>query len=464
MSSPREFESLLKERLPFLHDVEESLRGRVPVICTDLSQVNDGIITPVSLQHVGEQIVETAKADWTGAKGLRTVVAYLGELLDFWKTIFRRHHEAAGVFTAAEERPYSLFLLSFSEVTTPIEVPGARAVLYINDPSLPANLAATLMGEADWLNPVSCLHTDDMQLLGRSGLAMPSFRVHTINWKDILDNAIASSGTILFYVGGPSPGVKFEIERVRQHRLGPRTVLVHKGTTAPGFCHDHDYAAVMSVNKFLDGTRKKTGPGTLSKTAKTLLRNLTSSAITRRAPSQQLLTMPCDIVDPDVAADCMLADPEKSYFVTPSNAAAFMNYVQNLPDSLLRWNAISQDIRLRNIQPTLNDFNALYLALRMAFMSATCLGFTASIALTTGLLCKVASMAKPNQAENEERVKHYMSVLDIAGQFDALTTRKVWGDKIEAFRDSILEDPFMGLSSTAPLIKRNAPLSGWRGE
>jgi len=433
--------ALIEQRLPFLQNVEEALQGRHPVICTDLSRAGTSITTPRSLQHVGEQIIEIAKADWTSVKGLRTAVAYLGDLLEFWTAVFQRHQEAGAIFAAARERPYCLFLLSFSEVTIPIEVEGGRAVAYLNEPSLPANLATTLMAHQEWLNPVSCLHTDDMQLLTRVGKPMPSFRVHTLNWQAVLDDAIASSGIIVFYLGEQSPGVEFEIGRVRHHGLEQRTVVVHKGRSAPEFCRGRPYAAVIPIDNFLVQKRtQKTGPGDLSKTGMTALRELASTAKSRTAPSRRLQSMCGAIVDPGAPAGFSQSDPETSYFVTDVNAAAFISYVQNLPDAMLRWNAISQDMRLRNIQPRLDDFNALYLALRMAFVSAACLGFTASIALTTGLLSKVASIVKND--EYDERVELYMQALDTAVAFDALTERRAWGEKIEAYRDSILEDPF----------------------
>lgn len=443
-SSQREFEATLQQRWPFFQGMEEMLKDREPVICTNLSKVETEITTPTCLQHVGEHIVEIAKSDWTDAKQLRgTVVPYLTELIELWETIFQRHWEARGIFAGAERRPYCLFLRSFTGVTNPIEVPGARLVFYLNEPALDANFAETLVTEAEWLNPVSCLHTDDMQLLKKSGPVMPAFRVHTVNWQRILSDAIASSGSIILYVDEESPGVNFEIGRIREYGLEPQTVLVHRGNAAPDFAQSAQYAGVMSVDKFIKAARKKRNPGILSNRSGSLLRQLDSKATTQTVPSQRLLTMPCEIVDPGIPADFDQADPETSYFVAASNAAAFVNYVENLPDSLFQWNAMSQDMRLRGIQPQLADFNALYRSLRMAFASASCLGFTASIACTIGLLAKVSSMAKHSPTENQKRVKQYMRILDIAGRFDTLTEHRAWAEKIEAFRNSILEDPFM---------------------
>jgi hypothetical protein len=323
------------------------------------------------------------------------------------------------------------------------EIPGARAAMYINEPELDANFAGALMAKADWLNPVSCMHTDDMQLLIRSHHAMPAFRVRTVNWQGILSDVIASSGLIILYVSGESPGVNFEIDRIRENGLGPQTVVLYRGEQDSRFGDAVNYAAVMHVSQFLEKSDGKTGPGTLSKSADALLRGLASSAITRTTPTQRLLKMPCEVVDSGVLTGFDRADTATSYFVTVNNADAFVNYVQHLPDSFVRWNAISQDIRLRGIQPDLDSYNELYRSLRMAFVASTCLGFTGSIACTVGLLAKVTSMAKPNKAENQARVERYMQILDIAQRFNALTRERKWGGKIEAYRQSILEDPFM---------------------
>jgi len=443
MKISEKFEASLQKRLPFLQSIEEQLADRVPVLCTDLLEVGREITTPLSLQHVGEHIIEIAKSDWMTVKGLDRVFAYLNELAELWETIFQRHREAIEVFEAANQRPYCLFLRSFASVTNPIEVSGGRAVMYMNEPELDANFADTLMGEADWLNPVSCLHTDDMQLLIRLGHSLPAFRVQTVNWQGILSDAIASSGLIIFYLDGVSPGVNFEIDCIRKYGMESQTLLIYRCEHAPDIGNVDDFASVMSIGEFIEKNDGKIGPGTLSRKAADLLRGLVSTATTKKASTQRLLTMPCEIVDPGMPLGFSHVDEMTSYFITEINSAAFLNYVQSLPDSFLQWNTISQDIRLHGIQPNLDDYNSLYRSLRMAFVASTCLGFTASIACTVGLLAKVTSIAKPNQAENQARIKRYMQILDIAQRFNAQTKNRAWAEKIEAFRESILEDPFM---------------------
>jgi hypothetical protein len=245
----------------------------------------------------------------------------------------------------------------------------------------------------------------------------------------------------VFYLSDESPGVRFELDRIRISRKRNRTIIVHRGDKGPDFAKDSGFFAVVSVKDFLEYKPKTTGPGKLSPQARKTLKSLMSTASPAASPSDLLLSLKCQIVDSGTPEG--KADPATSYFVTPENAPAFANYVVNLPDSFLRWNAISQDTRLRGIQPTVARFNELYVSLRMAFAAAACLGFTASLAASVGLLAKIASMPKTTHAENQERVNQLMKVIDIAKRFDALTESRRWSEKIEAFRESILEDPFI---------------------
>ncbi len=436
--------NLLQQRLPFLQRTEEALSGRTPVILTDVSRVSSEVTTPKSLQHVGSHIVDIAKGDWTTAAGLAgPIIPYLTELVEFWEMVFKRHRDAAAIFAAASERPYCLVLRSFSSVTEPLEVPGGRVVMFVNEPGLDANLAATLAQHEAWLIPVSCMHTDDMQLLTRALPYIPSFRVQTANWRTILTDAIAASGSLIVYLEDDSPGMAFEIERIRADSLEPRTLLIHRGDGVPSFAESADYAGVMHIEEFLQGLPGGTGPGALTPKAEHLLRAMSSTSRTRTPPSHDLLNLRCEIVDSGASDDATATDPGESYFVTSRNAAAFIWFVEKFPDSLMQWNAISQDIRLRGIQPSVDDFNDLYTALRMAFVGAACLGFTSSMALVLGLLCKVTSMAKQGAQEDQERVGLYMRILDIALRFDALTEPQAWAEKIEAFRESIVTDPYM---------------------
>jgi hypothetical protein len=239
------------------------------------------------------------------------------------------------------------------------------------------------------------------------------------------------------------PGVEYELGRIREHNLEGQTLLVHRGDIAPHVAQPGRYAAVIDIARFLKPARGKRGPGKLRRSSRSLLRSLAENATTRTPASERLLTMPCEVVDTDPSGTFGQAESETDYLVTEVNADAFVSYVTNVPEALLQWNAVSQNMRLRGIQPDRETYDALYRSLMMAFFSAACLGFTSSIALTLGLLAKVTSIAKFDQAENRKRLEQYDRLLDIAERFDKLTEQHASIEKIRAFRESIHEDPYM---------------------
>ncbi len=436
MSFNKEIEAYLNQNWEFFQSIEDSLIDRNPVILTDL--LNDGseVTAPDSLQQTALYVARVAQGDWTSAEGLTSIAISLMEVIEFWENIFDRHRRAAAVFAAAESRPYCLMLRSFSTVGIPVEEHDARVVIYLNNSGLDANFAAALEPESQWLNPLNCINTDDLQLFG-AGVSLPSFRVHLVNWQEILKDAIASSGAILLYIDKDSPGVLFELNRIRDSGLEPHTVVVYR-EAKPDFTEDDRYAAVMSLDEFIDADNEKTGPGKISDTAKRTLQDIMANAVTRKAPSERLLSMPCNLVDPGAPAVDDGSDPDQSFFVTAWTASAFVSYIDNMPTAYFLWNEIARNTTHHGIQPGIDDINRLYLSLRKAFYASACLGFTASMALTLGLLCRVSAIVRLPDTDNHARIEPYMQILDIAKRFDALTKSGIWGEKIEAYRKTIL--------------------------
>jgi hypothetical protein len=442
--APIPVDQLLQKHLRLLQGVEESIRGRELVVCTDLTQIGRELTKPRSLQHIDHYLDTVITANWSDPAVLKnSVLPYLREVCEFFEAVIGGHRRAQEIFSAAPDEGYCLYLRSFSRVTTGVEAAGSRVVLFQNDAELDANFAMALAQHSDWLNPVTCLHTDDMNLLlGRAG-SIPGFRVHMHNWQGLLADAIAGSRAIVFYIDDDSPGVEFELDCILQRDLASRTAVVHRGGT-PDFTKRSKFAAVMPISSCLTASPTGTGPGKLSQSILRVLHRLSEDGIRTPAVSGALRELPCAIVDPMLPAGVTESfNAETSYFVTATTAPAFKWYLENLPDSLERWNGVSQDMRLRGIQPTAERFNQLFKGLRMALAGALCLGFCASTAAMLGLLAKVASMAKTRDPEaNREHRVLTLEVTTIADRFNALSERGEWGEKIAAFRGSILEDPF----------------------
>jgi hypothetical protein len=443
-SAPSPVDQLLQKHLRLLQGVEESIRGRELVVCTDLTQTGDELTKPRSLQHIDYYLDTVITANWSDPAVLKnSILPYLRGVCEFFEAVIGGHKRAQEIFSSAPDNGYCLYLRSFSRVTTDTDVAGSRVVWFLNDAELDANFARALVQHSDWLNPVTCLHTDDMNLLVGSAQSMPGFRVHMHNWQARLAEAIAGCRSIVFYIDDESPGVEFELDCILRQDLASRTVVVHRGGT-PDFTKCSNFAAVMPALSCLSPNPAGAGPGKLSQSVLRVLRRLSEDGIRTPAVSSALCELPCAIVDPMVPAGAAKSfDAETSYFVTATTAPAFKWYLENLPDSIERWNGVSQDMRLRGIQPTAERFDRLFTGLRMALAGALCLGFCASTAAMLGLLAKVASIAKTRDPEaNREHKALTLEVTTIADRFNALTERSEWGEKIAAFRESILEDPF----------------------
>ena len=135
---------------------------------------------PRSLQTFNTQVVEILNADWGNPTTLASIGPHLENLCEFWENIHQAHAAAMNIFEAAQTRsaPYCLYLRSFSRVSdVEVAVPQGRAVGYVNDQRLDRNIARALADRASILNPVTCLHTDDLGLLAGEWI-LPSFRVH----------------------------------------------------------------------------------------------------------------------------------------------------------------------------------------------------------------------------------------------------------------------------------------------
>ena len=441
-----QFEAMLRDRFPLLAQQEEVLGDALPILTVDISDYGRDVAMPKSLQHIGVQTAGVATADWSSLSDLRNVVVpYLGEIVDFWETVYRRHSQAIDIFANAAARPYCLLLRSFSAVTEAIETSGARVVVYRNDYRSDANLAETLLAHRAWLNPVTCLHTDDLQLLARIGAGVPAFRVQTNNWQAVLADAVASSGTVILCVSAASPGVAFELDQIQRSGKAAQTVIVHRDKRTPAFAKGKQFAGVFPIDEFVTPLGA-TGPGNLTEAAERLLRGLASIATKNTVP-ERLLDLRCRIVDSAAPTDGgHPGRPAGVYVVSAANANAFANFVVGLPGALVSWNMILQRVA-KGGQPGISEIRSLEKTLRFTFASAVALGLTSSLAYVIALYATVASLTSATGSEDKQaRRDEYVRVIQMAGRLDALTARRPWTAEIEGMRQQMLPSLPVGLA------------------
>jgi hypothetical protein len=435
---------VLKQREALLSECDEFLAARDYVFCVDAWVQADKLDVPLSLHHFNTQIIEIFNADWSDADTLtNAVLLYLENLCEYWENVHRAHQGALACFRAAAAGGpgYCLYLRSFAHVfLTDVDTPEGRAVAYLNTEGLDRNVAHALAAEAA-LNPISCLHPDDMALLEGQWL-LPSFRVHNHDWRAALTEAIGSAKALVFYLGETSRGTAFEIEEIRRAGLRHRTILVYEGEQHL-IDDSKEFAGAFALTEFVAAGDDPLGTR-LKKRAKQRLAQLMGDDYEPPAPSESLCNLPCNVVDPGVPINLPAnIDPAKTFCITPDNLTAFAWYMTGLPDAMLGWNTISRRLYEDKRGPDRDEFNNLQRDTIMACLGAASLGLTASMSGAIGLRAIVANLVQvPDPKKRALRKNAFLRVLDIADRFDDLTSTRSWRARNDKWRSAIRENVY----------------------
>jgi len=443
-----QIEEFFQRHKRVLTGCDAQLAGRDVILVVSRELIPSRLDLPRSLQTFNTQVVEILNADWGNPTTLASIGPHLENLCEFWENIHQAHAAAMNIFEAAQTRsaPYCLYLRSFSRVSdVEVAVPQGRAVGYVNDQRLDRNIARALADRASILNPVTCLHTDDLGLLAGEWI-LPSFRVHDHDWQRPLIEAIRASKLIVIYVAGQSGGVEFELGQIERAGMIPRTVLVFdthdvaKGVTdIAGAC-----AGAMPVTGFIEQSPDNIDDVHLSAEAHLLLTKLAADSYQPPPPATELARLRGDVVDPKVPPGLPAdVDLERSFFVTDSNVTAFSWYVRGLPEVLERWNRIARVMYQEKRGPDREDVQAQQRNLVMASVGAAALGLTASLAALIGFRVIFANVFQvQDPVVRARRKKQLLALLDVANRFDDLTKRRQWREQNEKWREVIVEDAF----------------------
>jgi hypothetical protein len=436
---------LLSQREALLSECDEYLAARNYAFCVDAWVEAKTLNVPLSLRHPNTQIIEIFNADWSDPDTLTNhILPYLENLCEYWENVHRAHEAALTIFRAAAHGGpgFCLYLRSFSHVMqTAVDAPEGRAVAYLNTEALDRNVAHALAAEATTLNPVSCLHPDDMALLEGRWL-LPSFRVHDHDWKPAVSDAIASSKVIVFYLGAQSRGAEFELEEIRRTGLMGRTVLVYE--SEDNLSDDvAEFAGTFALPEFVGAGDDPLGTR-LTKKAKKRLAQLARDRYEPPRPPASLSKLPCNVVDPRVPIKLPAnIDPKKTFCITPDNLTAFAWYIVGLPAAMLCWNRIDRRLYEEKCGPDIDELNELLRNVTMACLGATSLGLTASMSGAIGLRVITANLVQvPKPRKRAQRKKAFLRVLDIADRFDDLTSNRFWHARNDQWRSAILEDVY----------------------
>jgi hypothetical protein len=433
---------IFRQEVELLSALDETVAADEFVIAVDAWELADDFKTPRTLQR-NFAFHELAAADWSDPEQLADeVVPALDNLCTFWENVYGAHESAIDRFRAAYSggAPYCLYLRNFDHVVlSDDDDPDVRVTLYHVTKELDYVLEQAISRARPTINAVSCLNTDDMAIMAGEW-SLPAIRVHGHNWQEPVTSAIRGAKVIVFYIGASSEGTDVELAAIRKARLRERTILVYKDAAhlpADG----NKFADRFSLSEFLTSPDK---PLTTRMTAKATSRvtELMNDAVKSRRVSKSLLTLRCDVIDPELTKELPdTVSKDNVLCVTPANLSAFACYVVSFPDAVRGWEAIATRAVSGNAKSGALNVGQLRATARYAWGGAVALGLTASIAATTGLLVVFSNLSRIRSAKAKARRKAAsLDVLGIAARFDALTTNHQWREQINEWSSMIETD------------------------
>jgi hypothetical protein len=439
----RDVFGIFQREAELLAALDESIAANEIVVAVDAWAQADDLKIPRTLQQQNTPVAELSRANWSDPEQLADeVVPFLGQLCTFWENVYCAHESAINRFRSASSggAPYCFYLRSFRHVVASDDNDrDIRVAIYPITTGLDFALEQALSRACRAINPVSCLHTDDLALLAGEW-SLPAIRVHGHNWQEPIKNAIRGGKAIVFYVGAPSEGTDVELAAIRKARLRDRTILVYEyDTHLPADAGE--FAARFSLAEFLTSPKR---PLTARLTAKARARvtELMNDAFKSPAPSKTLLDLRCAVVDPDLTKELPgTVNRHNVLCITPTNLSSFACYVVGFPDTVRNWEEIAMRPASRNAKSGAANLHQLQVTANYAWGGAVALGLTASIAAATGFRVVFSNFSRLTGAKAKAKRKvASLDVLTIAARFDALTTNHQWREQISEWSSMIESD------------------------
>lgn len=436
-----------QQQMAFFDKWEEHFADCDFAFCVDANEQADELIIPQCLRHNNTELPEIFKPNWSDPDALETVVIRLDDLCSYWENVYEAHSAACAGFGQAlrHERDYCLYLRSFSSVMVNVlDEPVGRAVAYFNNENLDRNVAMALANAKELINPITCQHLDDMSLL-EGKWRIPAFRVHDHTWKAIVRSAIQGAKCIVFYLDESTHSIAFELDLIRARNLTARTILVHTDK-APLPPDAKSFAGAFRISDFLT-LSKDLMKAQLKESAYKCLKKLMLDGFRSAIIDETLFSIPCNLVDPKVPEHSLNRmdkyDPFQTFFVTPSNLAAFDWFLSGLPDAMQQWNEIDRMLYRDKKAPSIQAFNQLLGSLFRGQVGAASLGLTSSLGGLIGLRAIVSHLVVvPDKKKSRARNDNLLRVIEIANRFDNLTHRHDWRKYNDEWRNAILEGRF----------------------
>lgn len=342
------------------------------------------IYYPESLKLIVPNLVELHGEDMARPKYFNAnLQLFLDGIIRFFEGIHDTHTAAQTTYQqyrAEGRRQYCVYLRSFtlSGLMLNVDIQRNKALLGISghDRQLRQLLKEQVNDRISLLSFVNTLdiyppnahHAD----YDNAKFTIPSFRVLSHNWRDVVTETIKGAKLIILVLEGNTEGVNFEVQMVRECRMADRAICVIKSQlTHPKSFDDFSDVIALPASGYFEEEN----------VAVRRLRNdidqLVSDDFTQTNQVRDLSDLKCFVVDRyvDQAASQfapeILAGVDYTDYVPSSLSTTWNLFAHDYPKMLEHWGKIDQTIAQGGVPGTEDLAVVMYEALGAFLLAVT---------------------------------------------------------------------------------------------
>lgn len=340
------------------------------------------VFYPDSLLHITHSLQELRSEEMGQPKYFNTnVQLFLNQIIGYFEGLHDNHNAAKTIYEQyrTEGRQYCLYLRNFwlSGQTLNIDIERNRLLfgLASNDRGF---RQLVKKGIKDQINSLSFVNTRDYyppnedESEYKRDFTIPSFRVLSHNWRDIVCEAIKGAKLIVLNLQSETEGIQFEVDMIREWGMAQRTICIasEKDSHPDPLC---DFCDVIEVP--LAGPVPQDTPKV--RRFKDAIEYLTNDDFMQTNPVRNLSDFKCYVIEKNIDLAASQFSPDVLSKVTyenyvPSSLVSNWNLLSHhYPKMVEHWREIDKMIRGDSPLDVSQLANVMYEALGIFYLAVT---------------------------------------------------------------------------------------------
>lgn len=345
------------------------------------------VFYPESLRQVSEALAQLVGPEIRHPRSFEAnIELYLDSIVGRFRSFHETHRKALAIHHAyrSEGRQYAVYLRSFSlgGIVLGTGFEGGRVTQQQGWSGLDRDAREMVKAELPaGLPGVSFVNTFDLYPSGNEDdesveymerVTLPSFRVLSHNWRDVVREVVRGARLIVLNAFDAGEGIDFEIELLREAGLAPRTVALASGRGRRRAAALRGFAEVID----LGGQPLRSGSAEAAR-LREAIGALENDGFVQTSEVADLSGLRCWVVDRGLGtSEATLADPQLAaapydHLIPSSLSSNFALLRDQFPAMVERWNRLEARMTAGSWPTTEELAAAMYQALSVFYLAAT---------------------------------------------------------------------------------------------